>query len=79
MEYAKSKVEDLTRLCVKVDAPIELASKVVKMASFHRLIKLLISLEDADIIKWYADVGIRWLIFFCCYHNFKMVKTVIAF
>ena len=34
MEYVKSKVEDLTRLCVKVDAPIELASKVVKMASF---------------------------------------------
>ena len=26
MEYVKSKVEDLTRLCVKVDAPIELAS-----------------------------------------------------
>ena len=34
MEYAKSKVEDLTRLSVKVDAPIELASKVVKMVSF---------------------------------------------
>ena len=32
MEYAKSKVEDL--LCVKVDAPIKLASKVVKMAGF---------------------------------------------
>ena len=26
MEYVKSKVEDLMRLCVKVDAPIELAS-----------------------------------------------------
>uniref|UniRef100_A0A7N2M1A7 Uncharacterized protein n=1 Tax=Quercus lobata TaxID=97700 RepID=A0A7N2M1A7_QUELO len=44
MEYAKSKVEDLMRLCVKVDALIEL-----------------------------ANVGRRWLIFFCCCHNFKMV------
>ena len=34
MEYAKSKVEDLTRLCVKVDAPIEHAGKAVKMSGF---------------------------------------------
>ena len=34
MEYAKSKVEDLMRLGVKVDAPIELSSKAVKMTGF---------------------------------------------
>ena len=55
-KYAKSMVEDLMRLCMKVDAPIELVRKVVKMAGFTnnlgspRPIKLLIALEDTDII-----------------------------
>ena len=75
-KYAKSTVEDLTRLCMKVDAPIELVRQAVKMASFTNnmgrpgSMKLLISLEDTDIIKWYAGVGRRWLDFFCCCHNF---------
>uniref|UniRef100_A0A7N2L2R4 Domain X domain-containing protein n=1 Tax=Quercus lobata TaxID=97700 RepID=A0A7N2L2R4_QUELO len=81
-KYAKCMVEDMMRLCMKVDAPIELVRKAVKMAGFTnnmgcpRPIKLLIALEDTDIIKWYAGVGRRWLDFFCCCHNFKMVKTV---
>ncbi|KAF3949933.1 hypothetical protein CMV_024256 [Castanea mollissima] len=84
-KYAKSTVEDLTRLCMKVDAPIELVRKAVKMVAFTnnmcrpRPIKLLIAPEDTDIIKWYAGVGRRWLDFFCCCHNFKMVKTVVTY
>ena len=35
MEYVKSKVEDLTRLCVKVDAPIELASIYIYIYITH--------------------------------------------
>lgn len=83
--YAKRTVEDLSRLCIKVDAPIELVRKAVKMVGFTnnmgrpRPIKLLIALEDTDIIKWYAGVGRRWLDFFCCCHNFKMVKTVVTY
>ena len=81
-KYAQSTIEDLTRLCMKVDAPIELVRKIVKMAGFTnnmghpRLNKLLIDLEDTDIFKWYVGVGRRWLDFFCCCHNFKMVKTI---
>uniref|UniRef100_A0A7N2M405 Domain X domain-containing protein n=1 Tax=Quercus lobata TaxID=97700 RepID=A0A7N2M405_QUELO len=56
-KYAKSMVEDLKRLPIK----------------------LLIALEDTDIIKWYAGVARRWLDFFCCCHNFKMVKTVVTY
>ena len=37
MEYAKSKVEDLTRLCVKVDAPIELASIYIYISHTHMI------------------------------------------
>uniref|UniRef100_A0A2N9G9L3 Domain X domain-containing protein n=1 Tax=Fagus sylvatica TaxID=28930 RepID=A0A2N9G9L3_FAGSY len=48
-KHAKRTVDDLTRLCVKVDAPIELS------------------------------VGRRWLDFFCCCHNFKMVKIVVTY
>ncbi|KAJ6408323.1 hypothetical protein OIU84_011605 [Salix udensis] len=44
-----------------------------------RPISILTSLEDADIIKWYAGVGRRWLDFFCCCHNLKMVKTVVSY
>lgn len=83
--YTERTVKDLTKLCIKVDAPIELVRKAVKMAGFTnnmgrpRPINLLTVLEDVDIIKWYAGVGRRWLNFFCCCHNFKMVKTVVTY
>ncbi|EXB93987.1 Putative COX1/OXI3 intron 2 protein [Morus notabilis] len=84
-KYAKRTVEDLTRLCMKVDAPIELVRKAVRLVGFTnhmgrpRPISLLTALEDADIVKWYAGVGRRWLDFFCCCHNFKMVKTIVSY
>ncbi|KAI3421558.1 Protein kinase domain-containing protein [Psidium guajava] len=84
-KYAEMTVHDLTRLCIRVDAPIELVRKAVKMAGFAnnmgrpRPIKLLIALDDADIVKWYAGVGKKWLDYFCCCHNFKMVKTVVTY
>ncbi|KAF4369372.1 hypothetical protein F8388_019597 [Cannabis sativa] len=64
-KYAKNTVEDLTRLCIKVDAPVELVRKAVKLVGFTnhmgrpRPISLLTALEDADIVKWYAGVGRR--------------------
>ncbi|KAK8527373.1 hypothetical protein V6N13_085205 [Hibiscus sabdariffa] len=70
---------------MKVSAPIELVRKAVRMAGFTnnmgrpRPIDLLFALEDADIVKWYAGVGRRWLDFFCCCHNFRMVKTVVSY
>ncbi|XXG58195.1 hypothetical protein AAC387_Pa04g0567 [Persea americana] len=84
-EYAQRTVEDLTKLCMKVDAPVESIRKAVKLAGFTnsmgrpRPIKLLIALEDSDIIKWYAGVGKRWLDFFCCCHNFKTIKTIVSY
>ncbi|OVA15756.1 Domain X [Macleaya cordata] len=83
--YAESTVDDLTKLCMKVSAPPELVRKAVKLAGFTnsmgrpRPIKLLICLDDSDIIKWYAGVGRRWLDFFCCCRNFKLVKTVVTY
>ncbi|CAN1338186.1 Nuclear intron maturase 3, mitochondrial [Linum perenne] len=44
-----------------------------------RPINWLTNLEDTDITKWYAGVGERWLDFFCCCHNFKMVKTIVTY
>lgn len=84
-QYEKRTVEDLTELKMRVNAPIELVRKAVKLAGFTnsmgrpRPIKLLICLDDADIIKWYAGVGRRWLDFFCCCRNFKMVKIVVSY
>ncbi|XP_027176113.1 nuclear intron maturase 3, mitochondrial [Coffea eugenioides] len=84
-KYAERTIKDLTTLRVKVDAPIELIRKAVKMAGFTnhmgrpRPISLLMVLQDTDIIKWYAGIGRRWLDFFCCCHNFKMVKTVVTY
>lgn len=84
-KYVESTVEDLTKLCMKVDAPMELIRKAVKLAGFTnsmgrpRPIKLLIALEDTDIIKWYAGVGKRWLDFFCCCHNFRTVKIIVSY
>lgn len=83
--YAKRIVEDLTELRMRVNAPIELLRKAVKLAEFTnsmgrpRPIKLLLCLDDADIIKWYAGVGRRWLDFFCCCRNFKNVKTIVNY
>ncbi|KAL6987235.1 Nuclear intron maturase 3, mitochondrial [Sarracenia purpurea var. burkii] len=83
--YNERTVDDLTKLCMKVSAPIELVKKAIKMVGFTnhmgrpRPIGLLMALEDSDIIKWYAGVGRRWLDFFCCCHNFKMVKTVVTY
>lgn len=83
--YAERTVKDLTTLRIKVDAPIEQIRKAVKMIGFTnhmgrpRPITLLMVLEDVDIIKWYAGIGRRWLDFFCCCHNFKMVKTVVTY
>ncbi|KAL6873382.1 hypothetical protein ACP4OV_013464 [Aristida adscensionis] len=84
-QYEKRIVEDLTELKMRVHAPIGLVRKAVKLAGFTnsmgrpRPIKLLLCLDDADIIKWYAGVGRRWLDFFCCCRNFKMVKTVVSY
>jgi hypothetical protein len=70
---------------MRANVPIELVRKAVKLAGFTnsmgrpRPIKLLLCLDDADIIKWYAGVGRRWLDFFCCCRNFKMVKTVVSY
>ncbi|WOL00285.1 hypothetical protein Cni_G08998 [Canna indica] len=84
-KYAKRTVEDLTELKMRVNAPMLLVRRTVKLAGFTnsmgrpRPIKLLICLDDADIIKWYAGVGRRWLEFFCCCRNFKMVKTIVTY
>ncbi|GMI88910.1 hypothetical protein HRI_002560300 [Hibiscus trionum] len=84
-KYSERTVDDLTKLCMKVSAPIELVRKAVRMAGFTnnmgrpRPIDLLFALEDADIVKWYAGVGRRWLDFFCCCHNFRMVKIVVSY
>ncbi|KQK16914.1 nuclear intron maturase 3, mitochondrial [Brachypodium distachyon] len=84
-QYEKRTVEDLTELKMRVNAPMELVRKAVKLAGFTnsmgrpRPIKLLLCLDDADIIKWYAGVGRRWLDFFCCCRNFRMVKIVVSY
>ncbi|AQK81731.1 RNA-directed DNA polymerase (reverse transcriptase) [Zea mays] len=84
-QYEKRIVEDLTELKMRANVPIDLVRKEVKLAGFTnsmgrpRPIKLLLCLDDADIIKWYAGVGRRWLDFFCCCRNFKMVKTVVTY
>lgn len=83
--YAKRTVEDLTTLCMRVNAPIELVRRIVKMVGFTNLmgrprpIKLLISLDDSDIVKWYAGIGNRWLDYYCCCRNFKLVKTIVSY
>ncbi|KAK7344993.1 hypothetical protein VNO77_15321 [Canavalia gladiata] len=84
-KYARGTVEDLTRLCMKVDAPVILIRKAVKLVGFTnhmgrpRPIEFLVALEDADIIRWYAGIARRWLDFFCCCHNFKTVKTIVTY
>ncbi|XP_013606479.1 PREDICTED: uncharacterized protein LOC106313257 [Brassica oleracea var. oleracea] len=83
--YAERTVQDLTKLCMKVSAPEELVRKAVKLVGFTnnmgrpRPISHLLALEDSDIIKWYAGVGRTWLDFFCCCHNFKMVKIIVSY
>ncbi|KAF8115304.1 hypothetical protein N665_0029s0139 [Sinapis alba] len=83
--YAERTVQDLTKLCMKVSAPEELVRKAVKLVGFTnnmgrpRPISHLLALEDSDIIKWYAGVGRKWLDFFCCCHNYKMVKIIVSY
>ncbi|CAJ1948258.1 unnamed protein product [Sphenostylis stenocarpa] len=83
--YSKGTVADLTRLCLKVEAPEIVIRKAVKLVGFTnhmgrpRPIEFLVALEDADIIKWYAGIARRWLDYFCCCHNFKMVKTIVTY
>ncbi|XP_071720573.1 nuclear intron maturase 3, mitochondrial [Rutidosis leptorrhynchoides] len=84
-KYTERTVKDLTQLCIKVDAPEQLVRKAVRLVGFTnnmgrpRPIDALMALEDIDIIKWYAGVGKRWLDYFCCCHNFKIVKTVVSY
>ncbi|XP_073157104.1 nuclear intron maturase 3, mitochondrial-like [Henckelia pumila] len=84
-KYAERTIEDLTRRCIKVDAPMELIKKAVKMVGFTnsmgrpRPLTWLMVLEDIDIIKWYAGVGRRWLDFYCCCHNFRTVKIIVTY
>ncbi|KAL2923410.1 Nuclear intron maturase 3 mitochondrial [Bienertia sinuspersici] len=84
-KYSERTVEELTKLCMKITAPIDLVRKAVRLAGFTndmgrpRPISLLVALEDADIVKWYAGVGRRWLEYFCCCRNFEMVKTVVTY
>ncbi|XP_057546493.1 nuclear intron maturase 3, mitochondrial [Amaranthus tricolor] len=84
-KYSERTVSDLTKLCMKVTAPIDLIRKAVRLAGFTndmgrpRPISLLVALEDADIVKWYAGVGRRWLEYFSCCRNFEMVRTVVTY
>ncbi|KAD3336270.1 hypothetical protein E3N88_31789 [Mikania micrantha] len=60
-KYTERTVKDLTKLCIKVDAPDQLVRKAVRIAGFTnnmgrpRPISSLMVLEDADIIKWHTD------------------------
>ncbi|XP_049365375.1 nuclear intron maturase 3, mitochondrial [Solanum verrucosum] len=84
-KYSDQTVADLTKLCLKVEAPLEIVKKAVKLIGFTnnmgrpRPISLLMVLEDADIIKWYAGIGRRWLDFFCCCHNFRKLKIIVSY
>uniref|UniRef100_K4BFM4 Domain X domain-containing protein n=1 Tax=Solanum lycopersicum TaxID=4081 RepID=K4BFM4_SOLLC len=84
-KYSDQTVADLTKLCIKVEAPLEIVKKAVKLIGFTnhmgrpRPISLLMVLEDADIIKWYAGIGRRWLDFFCCCHNFRKLKIIVSY
>ncbi|XP_059308996.1 nuclear intron maturase 3, mitochondrial [Lycium ferocissimum] len=84
-KYSDQTVADLTKLCIKVEAPLEIVKKAVKLVGFTnhmgrpRPISLLMALEDTDIIKWYAGIGRRWLDFFCCCHNFKKLKIIVSY
>ncbi|KAK4371395.1 hypothetical protein RND71_010870 [Anisodus tanguticus] len=84
-KYSDQTVADLTKLCIKVEAPLETVKKAVKLVGFTnhmgrpRPISLLMALEDTDIIKWYAGIGRRWLDYFCCCHNFKKLKIIVSY
>ncbi|XP_076919677.1 nuclear intron maturase 3, mitochondrial-like [Bidens hawaiensis] len=84
-KYTERTVKDLTVLRVKVDAPDRLVRQAVRLAGFTnnmgrpRPISSLMVVDDVDIIKWYAGVGKRWLDYFCCCHNFKIIKTIVNY
>ncbi|KAH9303627.1 hypothetical protein KI387_008031 [Taxus chinensis] len=82
---AQQTIKDLTKLCIKIHAPMELVRKALRLGGLissmgrPQPIKLLIPLEDEEIIRWYAGLGTRWLNYFCCCHNFKMVKKIVNY
>ncbi|GLJ29270.1 hypothetical protein SUGI_0577240 [Cryptomeria japonica] len=82
---AQQTIKDLTKLCIKIHAPIELVRQALRLGGLinsmgrPQPIKLLIPLEDEEIILWYAGLGTRWLNYFCCCHNFKMVKKIVNY
>jgi retron-type reverse transcriptase len=84
-KYAHESVKDLTKLCIKIDAPMELVRKALRLAKLinsmgrPQPVKLLIPLEDEEIIRWYSGLATRWLDYFCCCNNFKMVKAVVNY
>ncbi|CAN4106636.1 unnamed protein product [Withania somnifera] len=61
-KYSDQTIVDLTKLCIKVEAPLVTVKKAVKLVGFTnhmghpRPISLLMILEDTDIIKWYAGI-----------------------
>ncbi|MDP0941478.1 group II intron reverse transcriptase/maturase, partial [Klebsiella quasipneumoniae] len=75
-KYSERTLADLTKLCMKVMAPIEIIRKAVRLVGFTnsmgrpRPISFITSLDDADIVKWYAGIGRRWLEYFACCRNF---------
>lgn len=79
-KYSDQTIADLTKLCIKVEAPLEIVRKAVKLVGFTnhmgrpRPISLLMVLEDTDIIKWYAGIGRRWLDFFLLLPQLQKVE-----
>ncbi|CAA0829853.1 RNA-directed DNA polymerase (reverse transcriptase [Striga hermonthica] len=84
-KYSRKTVDDLTRRLVKVEAPLDLLKKAVKLVGFTnkmgrpRPLSLLTVVKDADIVKWYAGIAKRWLDFYRCCHNFRKVKIIVSY
>lgn len=84
-EERKAAADDLTRLVMKVEAPMEAVRKAVRLAGFMnelgrpRPVGSLVALEDADLVKWYAGIARQWLDFFSCCHNFAALKTTVTY
>ncbi|EPS64368.1 hypothetical protein M569_10408 [Genlisea aurea] len=83
--YTDKTVGDLTERLVKVEAPLELLRKAVRLVGITnrmgrpRPLSFLTVLDDANIIKWYGGIARRWLDFYCCCHNFQKVKIVVSY
>ncbi|XP_051148337.1 nuclear intron maturase 3, mitochondrial [Andrographis paniculata] len=84
-KYAQKTIQDLARRCFKVDAPLDLIRRAIRLVGFTnhmgrpRPLSFLTVLDDEDIIKWYAGVGRRFLDFFCCCNNFRKVKIIVSY